>query len=335
MAELETSSPKESPKTELMNLAGTANLLYIKSLLYKTPLHKQKDENVVFSLREKVLLKIGTKTVGEVEGRPDDDEIEIDRVGEENFKSIVYSGRYPIRVTSEHSEYGPLIGFKIRVSQDPLDNSSQYKRGLPTPVFSCLSEYDLEGNPLGGVTVNIREGKVYLSINGLNYVIDNFQKGTTPRLIKKSERTTVKDPEITIASYTGSPEYAMQFYSSFNEEDGSLDVNFGKMIKDMERKGRTYADGGAFIYALLAEGVVDAYVMRNEPISEIAPGAALAITAGCTLWCVNEKGEIEDYKFDHSKFREDVFLFIAASTPELAKEIYDYYFEYHGTALAA
>ncbi len=326
---LEASYPVEHPNIEIMRIAGEANLLFIKSLLYKSK------KGSPLSLRDKVLQWVGTRTIGAVEGRPDDDEIEIDSVGEENFKSIVKNNRYPIRVNSEHSSYGPQRGIKIRAAQDPYDNSSQYKRRLPVPVFSCLSEYDLDGNPVGGTIVNIRDAKVYLSINGRNCVIDNFLDGTPPRAISKSNKTTIKDPNITIASYTGSAEYAMQFYSSFDEDEGKFKVNFGNMIKDMDRKGRTYADGGAFIYALLAEGVIDAYVMRNEPISEIAPGAALAQTAGCTLWCIDEKGNIENYKFDHKKFRQEVHLFITAATPELAKEIYDYYFKYRDEAVAA
>lgn len=304
-------------------MAGEIALMYIKDALPE--LHKR------------VLRGEGRRVTGIVQGRPDDSKIEIDTFGERVVERIILRDNLPIRVYSEHAD--PFIGAvkraKIKGGMDPFDNSSQYLRGLPTPVFSCFSEYNSRGNPLAGVVADLRAAKVYLSILGKNVVIDDFLNGSAPRPIHKSDRTTIKDVGITIASYTGSKEYALQFYSDFDEDEGKIKINFGKMIKDMDRKGRTYADGGAFIYALLAEGVVDAYVMRNEPISEIAPGAALALTAGCVLWCVDKNGKIRDYRFNPKKFRDEVYLFITAGTPELAREIYDYYFKYRDKRMAA
>ncbi len=311
--------PQESFSRERLSaLATDVNLRFVQAILKTDKTGKNP------SLRDMVLNRVGTRSVGDVENRPDDDEIEIDRVGEDALRKIIEANSLPVRVFSEHSYFGPQRGFVLRAAQDPLDNSSQFKRNLPTSVYSCLSEYDLQGNPIGSVIVDIREAKAYISMDGKNCVIDNVLQGTSPRAIYKSERKSISDPDITIASYTGSPEYGLKFYAELDQ-----------IPKTMDRKGRMYADGGAFIYGLLAEGVVDAYVMRNEPISEIAPGAAMAQAAGCVLWCVDEKGRITDYKFDQSKFRKDVFLFIAAGTQELATEIYNCYFSDEDQPLAA
>ncbi len=314
--------PPEYPNKELMNLAGEESLLYTKEVLP--------------GLRESVLARKGLVVVRGVKGRLDDDEIEVDSFGEIVRKKLLKREGYPIRAYSEHSTFGVLRrDAKILSAGDPLDNTSQLLRDLPTSVFNCHFNYDLDGNPLSGSIIDIRLAMAYLSLLGKNCVVDNFLEGSTPRSIHKSERTSIKDPRITIASYTGSPEYALKFYTDFDEKGNKVENNFARMVRDMDRKGRTYADGGAFIYALLASGAVDAYVMRDEPNSEIAAGAGFAQVAGCTLWCVDKKGNIEDWKFDPRKFRQNVYLFIAAGTQKLAKEIYDYYFKYKDEVLVA
>ncbi len=142
--------------------------------------------------------------------------------------------------------------------------------------------------------------------------------------ISKSDRITLKDRESTLASFVGENEYSLEFFADFKA-----------LIKDMHRKGYLYPGGGAFIYGLLASGAVDAYVMRNEPLSEIIPGLPLALTAGCTVVSVNEDGSYQEFKFDPNALKENhklysegvVPLFIAAATPEIRDEIIKSYVE--------
>lgn len=288
----------EYPNKELMAVAGSIALSYIKESLPQLHIAVSKG--------------IGRNVVGSVIGRPEDEEIGIDKIGENVITAIIERENLPLQVYSEHADpfIGPISGAKFRAALDPFDNSSEYKRGLPTPVFTCMSLYDLDNNPLAGVIANLETDKVYLSIGGKNYVIDDFLKGTPPRRIFKSERKSTKDEGATIAMYTGS-----------NQHSSLINSQFRNMIDSMHIKGRTFANGGAFIYGPLAEGAVDAYVMPREPREEIDAGFAFAHFANMTNLIVHNDGRTEIYRFDHGKYREEVDLFVCASTPELAEEI--------------
>ncbi len=142
--------------------------------------------------------------------------------------------------------------------------------------------------------------------------------------ITRSERTTLRDRNSTLASFVGENEYSLEFFKYF-----------GQLVKDMDRKGFLYTGGGAYIYGLLASGAIDAYVMFNEPVSEIIPGVPLALATGCTVVSVNEDGTYREFKFDPNALRENyklysegvVPLFIATATPEIRDQIIKYYLE--------
>lgn len=293
--ELHTSS-------ELMNLAGGIALTYVKESL--PTLHRM------------VLEGRGRKVVGMVEARPEDDMIEIDSYGEGVIQEIIERDRLPLQVYSEHADpfIGPSGNIKLRAAFDPFDNSSEYKRGLPTPVYSCISFYDLSNIPLAGAIVELGRGKVYLSIQGENYVIDDFLKGTPPRRIFKSERKSILEEGATLAWYTGSNEYSTP-----------IDERFGEMRRSMHIKARTFSNGGAFIYGPLAEGAVDAYVMPLEPRGEIDAGRAFSYFARARDWIRHRDGTRELYVFNPEKYRENVDLFVSAQNDEMVHQIMDFY----------
>lgn len=142
--------------------------------------------------------------------------------------------------------------------------------------------------------------------------------------IERSERITLKNRESTLASFLGEKEYSLEFFK-----------DFGVLVGNMDKKGYLYPGGGAFIYALLASGAIDAYVMRNEPLSEIIPGLPLALAVGCTVVTVHEDGTFKEFKFNpddmiqnHKLYSEGVVpLFIAAARPEVRDEIIKHYTE--------
>jgi len=142
--------------------------------------------------------------------------------------------------------------------------------------------------------------------------------------IVRSERTTLKDRNSTLATFIGEKEYSLKFFKYF-----------GKLVQDMHPKGLVYGGGGAYIYGFLASGAIDAYVMFDEPVSEIIPGLPLALAAGCTAVSVNEDGTFEDFKFSPNALKENhrlysegsIPLLIAAATPEIRDEIIRYYLE--------
>lgn len=140
--------------------------------------------------------------------------------------------------------------------------------------------------------------------------------------ITKSERTTLTDRNSTLATFLGEKEYSSKFFRYFE-----------RLRDDMHPRGMLYGGGGAYIYGFLASGAIDAYVMFNEPISEIIPGLPLALAAGCTVVSVNEDGSYTDFKFNPNDLRGNhelysegsVPLFIAAATTEIRDEVIRYY----------
>lgn len=264
----------------------------------------------------------GRYVLGSVPGRPEDEQLGIDAIGENVLGNLIRDYKLPALVLGEHNVIDFSNGTpQMIITIDAFDNSSEYKRGLDTPVYTVIGSYTPKGEPISSVISDIKDRKAYIHVADANYLYDLVTKEYIP--IKKSERTTIKDEKITIASYLGSNEYSLKFWK-----------NFGKMIETMAPKGRIYANGGSFIYGLLASGAVDAYVMFDEPHSEILPGLPLAFASGCTLISVNEDGSYLDYRFNPEFIgNPDLYthgtvpLFIAAATVELAEEIINYYMQ--------
>ncbi len=265
----------------------------------------------------------GRTSLGSVPGRPDDEQLAIDAIGENILTNLIRDNRLPAFVLGEHNTYDfsdgkPEVVFPI----DSYDNTSEYKRGLDTPVYSVLGGYNPDGSPIGSVILDIRGQKAFVSIRKQNRILDLSSTSMSHTEIQPiPTKGSIKDDGLTIATYLGSNEYSLKFFEFF-----------GQMVKDMPKKARIYANGGSFIYAFLATGAVDAYVMFDEPNSEIVTGLPIALAAGCTAVSVSPDGSHQEYKFDPGFVTNPerythgtVPLFIAARTPKLRNEIIEYY----------
>lgn len=283
-------------------------------------------ERVLPSLYTMVTRGQGKEDLGSVPNRPEESQLLIDSVGQDMLRNITRDADLPAHILGEHGRQD-LAGNSenyVHFAQDPLDNTSQHKRGLPGGIFSVVSSYDQQHNPIGGVVIDIKAKKAYMNINGeASLVYFEIDEPTqTARVLEKetisrSQRETLIDPNATLSTFLGEKEYSLPFLKDFN-----------KLLSVLPRKTFTFAEGGAFIYGLLASGTVDAYVMRNEPRSEIDPGFAIAKLAGCTIVSVDpETGEFEDYNFVPDLNEDVVPLFIAAATSEIRDEIIRYYLE--------
>lgn len=265
-------------------------------------------------IRGQVRRGIGKDVIGDVEGRPEDEHLMIDTAGEHILTGLIKTKNLQSIVYGEHERYylydrTPSVLF----ASDSFDNTSQYKRGLDTPPYSVIGAYHPDGKPIGAAVVDIKDKKAYIAVNGRvglhDYELNNSN------MIEKSPRTTIKDPEFTLATYIGSNEYSLNFFR-----------HFGKMVEEMHPKGLLYGGGGSYIYGLLASGAVDAYVMFNEPRGEIDPGLPLALAAGCTVVSVDpETGRFENYRYEPLKYQQSVPFFIAAARGEVRDEIIRYY----------
>lgn len=283
----------------------------------------QKLNNLLIEYLSKTLKEVrqradkgeGRQILGEVINRPEDVEIEIDRKGEEiienllkkyNLKAVIFSepdGR-DIKVGDIPDFYGAL---------DPFDGSVLFLRGIEQNWYTVLTFYDKQRNPITTGIADILNEKFYISNREENYLLDiksNKKKKISPSKGKKLSENFV------LASYLMSSQYSKKF----------LNV-FGDLIENLPPKALVYPQGGSFIYGYLASGIVDAYIMFDEPRSEIDPGFPIAKKAGCSIVSVDKKGNYKDYEFIPGKQHDKVDLLIAAVTPELRDELIKYYKE--------
>jgi len=292
---------KVSDRGKLENMQKLNNLL----IEYLTEVTRE--------VRERAARGEGREIIGEVINRPEDIEIGIDRVGEDILENLVKKYNVKATIFSEPNgrdiENGDDPDFYGSI--DPFDGSVLYLRGFEHNWYSALSFYDKERNPLCCGISDILNEKFYISGKEGNYLLDI--KTGQKKKISPSSRKTLSEP-IVLASYVMSSQYSAKF----------LDI-FGDLLKNMHPKALLYPQGGSFIYAFLASGLVNAYVMFDEPRSEIDPGFPMAKKAGCQIVSVNSDGSYRDYRFIPGKQHDKVDLLIATVTPQLRDELIKYY----------
>ena len=255
----------------------------------------------------------GRQILGEVINRPEDIEIGIDRVGEEILGKLLK--KYDLKATifsepeNRDIENGDNPDFYGSI--DPFDGSALFLKGFEHNWYSALSFYNKERKPISTGITDILNEKFYISNEEGNYVLD--MNSGKKKKISPSSRKSLKEP-IVLASYLMKSIYSAKF----------LDV-FWDLVKGMHPKGLLYPQGGSFIYAFLAAGAVDAYVMFDEPRSEIDPGFPIAKKAGCSIISVDSDGKYKDYEFIPGRQHDKVDLLIAAATPDIRDELIKYY----------
>lgn len=271
-----------------------------------------------------VELEVGRESMGRmVPGRPVEEDVEIglDRYAEtftvKNTRVLAEQHGLSFTVLSEHNNFpnlGVTEGPQLTLVLDPIDNSDEYERGLPTPPFFCFQIYNPANEPLAAGASNLSTSRMYLAVDGNNWRFDlgpeKLVKMSAPREVR-----SIKDGKIAIASYDGKWKYISLF-----------DKNFSAFKKDLsEHGGSFHGKGGSHIYPDLATGAISAYIMFDEPRGEIDPAFLFAILAGCRVVSVNlEDRTYEDYRFDPEKQYERVPLLVAARSTDFIEEIIEY-----------
>jgi len=253
----------------------------------------------------------GRQILGEVINRPEDIEIGIDRVGEEILEELLKKHNIKATIFSEPEARDIKNGDHLYGSIDPFDGSALFLKGFEHNWYTALSFYDKKRNPIATGIADILNEKLYIMDEDENYLID--MKSNEKKKLFPSSRKKLTEP-IVLASYLMKSIYSAKF----------LDI-FWNLIKDMHPKGLLYPQGGSFIYAYLASGLVDAYVMFNEPRSEIDPGFPIAKKAGCSVVSVDSDGRYRDYEFLPGRQHDKVDLLIAAATSELRDALIKHY----------
>ncbi len=263
---------------------------------------------------------LGKEVVAYVRNRPGEAQHIVDAMGEPLLSDIIRTHELPSRLIGENNTIVPLPGPEILVdfAIDPLDNTSPYVRGLDTLPYAVVGAYDhAKGTPIGATATDLIGNRIYRAADGKATLRDlEMPEGQDVKPLAISTRTDLSDPNITIASFVSEREY----FSPFAD-------HFRYMVDGFDRKGYLYPGGGAFIYALMASGAVDAYVMMDEPRSEIDPGLPLLTIAGGKAVSVDrETGKKTPYKFDAELTASGTIpLFIAYAQETIADQIIESY----------
>jgi fructose-1,6-bisphosphatase/inositol monophosphatase family enzyme len=260
-----------------------------------------------------VALGRGRQILGEVINRPEDLEIGIDRVGEKVLRSLLKKYNIKAIVFSEPDnrdiKNGNLPEFYGSI--DPFDGSALFMRGFEHNWYTALTFFDKNRDPVLCGIGDILNEKFYFSDESGSYSMD-LKNGKKKDLVP-SKRNKLSEP-IVLASYVMSSQYSPKFLEFF-----------GDLLKAMHPKALLYPQGGSFIYAFLAAGLVDAYVMFDEPRTEIDPGYAIAKRAGCSVVTIDYDGTYKDYEFTPGRQHDKVDLLIATSAPEIRDQLIKHY----------
>ncbi len=249
----------------------------------------------------------GREVLGEVINRPEDLEIGIDRVGEDILGSLLKKNKLKATIYSEPEARDIENGNDFYGSIDPFDGSALYMKGFEHNWYTALSFYDKEKKPIATGIADILNEKFYIMENSRAYLLDI--KTGEEKNISPSKRENLTEP-IVLASYMMKSIYSAKFLEFF-----------GDMVKNMHPKALLYPQGGSFIYAYLAGGLVDAYVMFNEPRSEVDPGFPIAKAAGCQIVSVDSDGRYRDYEFLPARQHDKVDLLIASNNSKIRDQL--------------
>ncbi len=276
-------------------------------------------EQSLATMRPMIRAGRAKEVLGYVRNRPGEQMHLIDSVGEHLFANIARGHNLPSRIIGEQNTYTTVEGQEplVDFTNDSLDNTSPYIRGLDVRPYTVGGAFDHKTrNPIGAVIVDIDGNRIFRSTKNKNTVKD-VETGEVTEL-SISKRKDFRDPNVSIASFVSEGEYFLPFAK-----------NFSSMVEAFERKQFLYPGGGAFIYAYLGSGALDAYVMMNEPRSEIDPGLPFLLNGGGKAISVDtETGKKTPYKFDPEQTTSgSVPLFIAYAQEEIADSIIQLYLE--------
>ena len=267
----------------------------------------------------------GMDIVGAVPGRPpaEDVEIEVDRVCQGLLEQWCRETGIEMEIYSEHGTVRPtgntVLGasfhrrapLRYLVAADPFDGSGLFQRGLAAEWWSVLSIYDIRTlEPVCGGAVDILRREIYLAEGDMVTLVSLETEGRVPLGVPNKPAL---DGQTVIATYMMDPSYLLDWVGKAGALLSALVDRFPSV--------RLWPNGGSCIYPWLARGLVHAYVMFNEPRSEIDPGLAFARAAGYPLFSVQEDGVLKPYQFIPGKQAERVPFFIAACNKELSEEI--------------
>lgn len=258
----------------------------------------------------------GKEILGGIPGRPEDLEIRVDRVGDEIIQKLLRENEVQAEIFSESENGSIKVGkgeAELYVAIDPFDNTILFFTGFRHTWYTAITFYDKDRKPICAGIADILDEKAWIFDGKITFLLDmatHVQRAVAPHPHKLA-----KGP-ISLATYLMSSQYSVKFLNAF-----------GDFIKTMDPKALLYPFGGSHIYGYLADGRIDAYVMFDEPRSEIDPSFAIAKSVGCDIGEVDAEGNWKEYEFVPGSQYDKVDFFIAACTKELREDIIRYYLD--------
>ena len=267
-------------------------------------------QSVPAKVMELYSANIGSEVIGPVQGRPitEDLQILVDKECDDLFQSIITETGLQFDIYSEHGYYN--INHKSNPDYiaviDPFDGSSLFRNGIPAEWWSVFSIYDNNFNPILGKAIDILRKESYEAKDDL--VSMKSISSDTSINISPSNKTSFSS-NIWIAAYLMDPSYLDQWHPLAQ-----------KMLKKWPST-KIWPNGGSSIYPWISRGIIDAYLMINEPRSEIDPGLSFAYFSGYPVYEIDTNNQLVPYKFNPNHTHERSKLLLASCTKELANEI--------------
>ena len=257
----------------------------------------------------------GREVLGRVAGRSEAEDVEIgiDRMCEDLLEKWLGKAGMRIDLHSEHSlryigDEGPP---KYLVTCDPFDGSSHFMRGIPAEWWSVMTFWDVETmKPVLAGAADIGRRELYVADESGGTVESLLTKEKVA--VQPAQHTTLGNHSV-IAAYLMAPAY-LNIWTKRS----------AKMLRTLRHqfaKARLWSDGGACSYPWLARGLTHAYVMFDEPRTEIDPGLGFAWAAKLGVYSVSEDGTLTEYEFEPGQSEGRVPWLVAACNRQMAEAV--------------
>jgi fructose-1,6-bisphosphatase/inositol monophosphatase family enzyme len=257
----------------------------------------------------------GKNIIGDVAGRdPKEDRfLEIDKLCEDHIMKYIKTSPYSIEVFSEHGHFviNPKQKINYIMSVDPFDGTSLFKTDIPAEWWSVLTIYNpISLQPVCAAAIDfIREEFYYSEGDSFSYCNISTKKFKDVSVIPK---TNLEDG-IVLATYCMSPNYSLLWYENTSR--------LLKSLNELENPPRIWPNGGSCIYPWLARGLIDAYLMFDEPNNEVNPGLGFITPKNFCVYEITNEKKLLEYSFVPALSDNKIKSFIASTNHKLAEAI--------------
>tara|TARA_B100000676_G_scaffold216583_1_gene213251 strand:+ start:2268 stop:3143 length:876 start_codon:yes stop_codon:yes gene_type:complete len=255
--------------------------------------------------------------IGNVEGRdPKEDRfLEIDKICEDHILSYIKQSPYSVEVFSEHGHFitDPQREVSFILSVDPFDGTSLYKSGIPAEWWSVLTIYNpVTLKPICAAAVDFIREQFYYTENGIFKYCDLDDKKFIDVELKPKNNL---ESGFVLATYSMSPNYSLLW--------GENTERLLRNLNALSTPPRIWPNGGSCVYPWMARGLVDVYLMFEEPNSEVNPGLGFIMAENFCAYEITEGKKLIEYSFVPNLSDKKIKSFIASSNQKLLEAIID------------